>query len=326
MLAACLKMGRYSDAVTHAQALLDNFSSEAALWQQLGAAQTGLNMLADARTSYETAIKHEPESLLGYQRLAQLLWRNMSKPTDARAVLDKMVAALPQEPQAFFSRARFESYLADEPASRGQLAKIDVALRDLHRVLELDPENADASVLLAEILQKGRDIPAAHAILRDAASLYPRDLRIIRGLAWLELSRGNVPASLAVLEEGLKQAPDGFDLLVPLTDLLVQQGDSARSNEILERLQARKAPPAQIKYLKARMAMRDRHWPQAISQLDTLRTESLRMPGLETQLNLLLAVCYEKRRTPRPRRRRSSASSAATRRTSRRASAWRLFA
>lgn len=298
VLSACLKMGRYSDAVTHAEALLDRFPTEAALWQRLGAAQTGLNQLAEARVSYETAIKHAPDSLVGYQRLAQLLWRNMEKPAEARAVLDRMVAALPQEPQAFYSRARFESYLADEPGPRSQTAKIDAALHDLHRVLELDPENADASVLLAEILQKGRNVPAAHAILRDAATLYPRDFRIIRSLAWLELSRGNVPASLAVLEEGLKYAPDGFDLLVPLTDLLVQQGDSTRSNEILERLQSRKAPAAQIKYLKARMAMRDRRWPDAIAQLDVLRTESLKQPGLETQLNLLLAVCYEKTANP----------------------------
>ena len=45
-LAACLKLGRYSDAVTHAEALLKTFPNEAVLWQQLGAAQAGLNQLA----------------------------------------------------------------------------------------------------------------------------------------------------------------------------------------------------------------------------------------------------------------------------------------
>ena len=40
-----LLMGRYSDAVTHAEALLKEFPTEAALWQQLAAAQTGLNEL-----------------------------------------------------------------------------------------------------------------------------------------------------------------------------------------------------------------------------------------------------------------------------------------
>ena len=298
VLAACLKMGRFSDAATHAEALLEKFPMEAALWQQIGAAQTGLNQLAEARRSYETAIAHAPTEMLGYQRLAQLLWKSLSKPAEARVVLDKMIAALPQEPLAYYARARFESFLAEEAAHRGQTTNLDASMRDLRRVLELDPENADASLLLAEMLQKGRDVPGAHAILRDAASLYPRDVRLIRSLAWLELVRGNVPAALAVLEDGLKYSPDGFDLLVPLTDLLVQQGDTTRSTEIMNRLQSRKAPAAQIKYLQARIAMRDRQWPEAIAALESLRTDTLKLPTLEAQLNLLLAICFEKTGDP----------------------------
>jgi len=80
ILAACLKMARYSDAVTHAEALLTKFPAEPQLWQQLGAAQTGLNQLPEARKSYETAITHAPGEMLGYHRLAQLVWKNLDKP------------------------------------------------------------------------------------------------------------------------------------------------------------------------------------------------------------------------------------------------------
>jgi cellulose synthase operon protein C len=298
VLAACLKMGRYSDAAAHAEALLEKFPSEAALWAQLGAAQAGLNQLVEARKSYETAIGHAPGEMIGYQRLAQLLWKGLDKPVEAHAVLDRMIAAVAQEPLAYLARARFESFLADEAVHRGHASSLELAQRDLRRVLELDPENADASLLLAEILQKKREVPAAHAILRDAASLYPRDVRLVRGLAWLELVRGNVPAALAVLEDGLKRTPDSFDLLVPLTDLLVQQGDTARSNEIMERLKTRKTPESQVKYLQARMAMRDEKWAGAIATLESLRAETIKMPGLEAQLNLLLASCFEKTGDP----------------------------
>lgn len=298
VLTACLRMGRYSDAVTHAETLLQKFPEEASLWQHLAAAQSALNQLADARSSYEKALKLSPGELIAYQRLAQLIWKSQNKPAEARAVLDRMVAALPMDPLAYFTRAKFESYLADEALHRGQSTNLESSLKDLRRVLELDPENADASLLLAEILQKGRDVPAAHAVLRDAAGLYPRDIRLIRSLAWLELIRGNVPAALAALEEGLKYSPDGFDLLVPLTDLLVQQGDSSRSNEILERLRARKAPAAQLKYLQARMAMRDKKWSDAIEMLEALRADSLKLPSLEAQLNLLLATCFERTGDP----------------------------
>jgi tetratricopeptide (TPR) repeat protein len=160
--------------------------------------------------------------------------------------------------------------------------------------------------MLADLYQRQRKIPAAHAILRDAVALYPRDLRLVRSLSWLELVRGNAPAAIAVLEDALKVNPDGFDLLVPLADLLTQQGDTTRTTEILRRLVARQAAAGnrvrlpntpqhsqalQVKYLKARIAMRDKQWAEATALLDSLRGEVTNLPTLETQLNLLLATC-----------------------------------
>lgn len=293
-LAHCLKVGRFSDATTHADALLKKFPDEGALWQQLGTAQLGLNQIPDARRSLESAVAKAPAQMLNYQRLAQLLWKNQSDPAGARAVLDRMVVAVPLEPQAYLVRAKFETYVAEDDERANRAVNLEPACRDLRRVLELDPENAEASLLLAEILQKGRDIPAAHAILRDAAALYPRELKLVRALAWLELIRGNVPAALAALEDGLKYTPDGFDLLVPLADLLVQQGDTARTSDILRRLEAKRLPPTQVTYLKARLAMRQEKWAESIELLEKLRAGSGSSPGLETQANLLLATCYER--------------------------------
>ena len=291
-LAACLKLGRYSDAVTHAEALLKDFPTEPVLWQQLGAAQAGLNRLSEAKTSYERAVTLQPGEILGYQRLAQLAWQNMHDPVAARDVLERMVKALPQHPDAHLIRARFEVAQADEAgANRGNLKG---AAAHLHRVLELDPEHAEACMLLADLYQRERNLTAAHALLRDAAALYPRDIKIVKSLSWLELSRGNTPAAIAVLEDGLKQVPEGFDLLIPLADLLVQQGDTTRTAQIIDRLKNRKAQATQFKYLSARIAMRDAKWPEAIEKLEALRREVTKMPGLEAQLNLLLAVCSNK--------------------------------
>lgn len=304
-LSACLRMGRYSDAVTHAEALLKVAPNEAALWQQLGAAQAGLNLMNEARKSYETAVTHEPGEILGYQRLAQLVWRNLKDPAGARDVLNRMVLALPQSADAHLIRARFEAFTAEETES-GFQGKPQQAVADLQRVLELDPEQAEASALLADLLQRDRKLSAAQAVLRDAVSLYPRDLRLIRSLSWLELSRGNTPAAIAVLEDGLKALPEGFDLLVPLADLLIQQGDTARTTEIIRRLESHRTtvggrissgPPAshmlQVRYLRARLTMRDGKWAEAIAMLESLRADVPHLPALETQLNLLLAVCAE---------------------------------
>lgn len=297
-LALCVRAGRYADAITHAEALLKEFPAEPALWQQLGAAQAGANDMRAARRSYETAIARAPDELLGYQRLAQLVWRGMNDAPAARAALDRMVAALPRDPEAFLIRARFEVLTAEDggPAPAGDFAR---AKADLLRVLELDPEHAEASLLLAEIMQRNRNVPAAHALLRDAASTHPKNLKIVRALSWLELMRGNSAAAIAVLEDGLRAVPDGgSDLMVPLADLLVQQGDTARTAELVGRLKARKAPATQIKYLEARVAMRDQKWAQAVALLEALRGEARALPGLEAQANLLLAACHQKLADP----------------------------
>jgi tetratricopeptide (TPR) repeat protein len=289
-LDTCLKLGRYSDAATHAEFLLEKFPTESMLWRQLATAQTGLHQLTEARASYETAIRHAPEEIAHYQRLAQLIWRSQNDPAGAREVLDRMIKAIPQSPEARLIRARFEILLADEPGDTG--ADLKRAADDLTRVFEHDPENAEASLMLADLYQRDRKVSSAHAVLRDAAALYPHDLRLIRSLSWLELIRGNAPAAIAVLEDGLRATPDAFDLLVPLADLLVQQGDTTRTAAILQQLEARKAPPLQVKYLQARVTMRDRKWNEAVQLLESLRAEVTNLPGLELQLNQLLAVCF----------------------------------
>jgi tetratricopeptide (TPR) repeat protein len=296
-LALALEMGRNPDAVTHAQALLKAFPTEAGLWRRLGIAQTGLNDKSAARAAFEAAVAHAPDEMIGYQQLAELQWRSLDDPEAARATLDRMVAAVPQNPEAFLVRARFEMFRVREAAAQAaDRTDTSSASADLRRVLELDPEHAEAALLLSEIMERRRNVPAAHALLREAVTLYPRDLRLVRALSWLELIRGNAAAAVAVLEDALKVVPrdQGVDLMVPLADLLVEQGDAVRTADLLNQLEARQAPPTRVKYLKARIAMREQKWAEAVAMLEALRRESVNLPGLEVQLNLLEAACFQK--------------------------------
>ena len=295
-LAVALRLGKYADAVTHADALRRTFPADAALWSQLAGAQVGLNQNAEARDSFDKAVRYAPEQLGNYQQLAQHIWKNLEDTPAAREVLDRMVKALPQEPEAYLIRARFDTFTVEDTGTAPTTAQFQRPIADLQRVFVLDPENAEAALLLAEIMQKCRNLPAAHTLMRDSVTLYPKNLKLVRGLSWLELIRGNTAASITVLEDGLKATPDGFDLLVPLADLLVHQGDTARTTEILRRLEARKAPATQVKYLKARVAMREGQWQQAVATIESIRAEPeiVKLPGLSVQLNLLLAVCSGK--------------------------------
>ncbi len=303
-LAVCLRMGRFTDAEEHAGVLLKSRPTDPALWQQLAAAQAGLRKSDDARRSYETAIRNDPADPLPYQKLAQYLWRDLKQTKEAAAVVNRLVAALPYDPEPYLTRARLHLFTggdatdpAGPPQPDGFKGDPKQAMADLRTALELDPENADALLLLAEQYQKQRKLAEARDCLADGMRLYPQDMRMVRSLAWLELNRGNVGAAVGVLEDGMTRVKDPSDLLVPLADLFVQLGETARTEEIVRKLDGKttRAARLQAKYLKARVAMRKEDWPAAVELLTALRTEAIELPGLENQANLLLSICHQRR-------------------------------
>ncbi len=286
-LAACLRRHRYADALSHGTELADAFPADAVVWWQLAAAQAALQKPDEAKQSYEAAIKADPADPLGYQRLIDYLWVDLKQPAEARAVLERLVTAAPHDAEAYLARARFEQIEGD-PAR---------AFADVRTALEIDPDHPDGLLMLADHYQKTRQPALARDCLADGVRLYPRHVRLIRGLAWLDLNLGNLGAAVAVLEAGMEKAANGFELLLPLADLLVQLGETGRTEAIVRKLEANPRPDAkmQARYLKARLAMRAADWPGAIALLTALRGEAVGMPGLETQTNLLLAACHQRR-------------------------------
>lgn len=290
-LKLCLRIGRYTDAVTHADLLLKEFPKESELWQQLASAQAALRQHDAAVASYEKAIENDPQNLLGYQRLAQFHWRDLKNPDAARQVIDRMVQAMPENSEAFLTRAKYISLNQDSlPAKADQ----DVVLADLSTALNLAPHLSEAAIMKAERLQRYRDLHGAYLCLVEARKHQPADPQLIRSLAWLEVNRGNVGGAIAVLEEGLTTAKDGVDLLVPLADMLLQFGETARTQEIIRKLDSRTGTVVKLQslYLRSRLAMQEQQWEQAISLLTQLRSDSMRLPGLESQANLLMAACF----------------------------------
>ncbi len=286
-VAVALKIGRYSDAAAHADALLQTRPTDAAQWGHKGDALAGLQKSAEARKCFEQAVAHAPGDFKPYQRLAQYLLRDIQNPAEAKAVIDRMVVACPTSAEAFLTRARFDKLAGDGPTADA----------DLKRVLELDPTSAEGHLLTAERQQKARRLADARDTLAAGLKHHPTDARLIRALAWLELNRGNLGAAVACLEDGLDKVPDGTDLLVPLADLLVDLGEVKRATEIVGRLDAKASPLAKLqsKYLTARLAMRAGEWAAACRSFTELRAESAYLPGLEAQSTLLLAVCLQRR-------------------------------
>ncbi|MCU0705312.1 MAG: tetratricopeptide repeat protein [Fimbriiglobus sp.] len=293
-LKASLRIGRFTDAEAHAGVLTQAYPDEPQLWLDLGYARRGLQKHAEARECYEAALKIDPKLSMAYQEYAEYLVNEVKDRDQAKKVLDRLVAARPTDAAALASRGRFFAATESDAA----------AIVDARKALELDPMSADATLLLAEQLQKGKDIPAAVDLYKDGIKAHPTDARFVRGLAWLEVNRGNIGASVAALEDGMARVGerDAFDLLVPLADLLLQLRDSDRAKALIRKLEGlreversrQRTVQLQVLYLKGRLAMSESQWKEAIDLLSQLRAETGELLGLECQVNLLLSLCYQR--------------------------------
>jgi tetratricopeptide (TPR) repeat protein len=294
LVTLCIQVHRYSDALEHAQRLLETNATDGVLHAQVAQCLVAQNRADEARAEYEQALALAPAHAPAYEQYADLLERHFKKPQEAGALLDRLTHLNPDRPEAFLARARFLQ----------RDGKLDECLRALDRVFLLDPENGEALVISAEVLQARGEVRRAREALRDAIATYPRYAHGYRALSWLELTGGNEADALATLERGTAVLPDAPDLLTPLADLWIERGDLERARDVVAKLDAlQKATPPEGRrpfalragYLRGRLLMREGNWNEAFKELDGLRNDAQGMPGLAAQLNLLLAACHDHR-------------------------------
>jgi tetratricopeptide (TPR) repeat protein len=281
----CLKIGRYTDATIQLKTLLKNHPTEPELWEQQAVCQAALNQFEDARKSFETAIASDPARIQSYDLLARLFNDQMDLHDDAKACIEKMVKVNPRDPKAYLVRARF---------LRSEKNGIDDALRDVKYLLVLDKNNADGLLMFAEIMQGRGEIDPARKALADGIKEHPKDVRFYRALAWLELNLNNLPAGIACLEDGIQKLPFETELLTPLADFYAQQGEMEKAEAIIKKLETRRVVPLQVSYLKARVLMQRGKYADALTLFEPLRTQAVGSVVFSTQINLLMAVCFQK--------------------------------
>ena len=285
LVALSLRLGRHGDALSHAERLLKDAPNDGELLAQVAECLVAQNRPLEARPMFEQAITHRPGQRPSLRPLRAICWsRHFNKPKDAGAILDRMVRANPAGRGVPGPRAVSE---AGEPARRLHARpRPGVAAR---------PGERRGPVLSAEVLQGRGEIRRARATLQEVVTLYPRYSHGYRALSWLELLSGN--EADAASDAGTRRGghPDSPELLTPLADLWVDQGYLDRVESVIQKLEARKDAATRVSYLRGRLLMKQGKWNDALAVLDGLRTEATAMPGLATQLNVLVANCHERR-------------------------------
>jgi tetratricopeptide (TPR) repeat protein len=284
-----LATARYTDAAEHAEKLIEADPADGTAWRQLADARAALHRTDDAAAAYERAIALTPDDPSAFREFVEWRWAEGTNPAAAKALADRFANAFPNRAEPYVLRARMA--MAESEAARPEIKA------DLDRALALTPNHADALVYSADWLQRAGETSAARDVLAKGTAEHKADVRFYRRLSWLDLHRGNMPLAVATLEAGLTNVTAGSDeLLIPLGDLLVQLGETKRADAIVATLAAKKGamPQVQANYLRARLAMRADDWAKALALLTGLRTETVALPGLATQTNLLLAIAHRR--------------------------------
>ena len=281
---ACLRLNRSADGLRVADELLTAIPRDGELLGYTGECLMAQNKFPEARKKFEEALKQSPDNVRAFEQYARLLTFKMNQPKDALAVLDQLVKTNEASAESHLLRARALHLDRND----------DAAAKDLDRVFWLDPENVEAMLLSAEIEQMRGDTRRARETLLAALDTSPRDVRGYRALSWLNLLSGNPTEAMQTLERGLTKLPDAPDLLTPLGDLCLEQGDTDKAADIIKKLDAKPAAAAQGKYLRARLLMKQGKFKDAIAVLEPLRAEVLALAGVEQQVSLMLAGCHER--------------------------------
>ncbi|MBS0515842.1 MAG: tetratricopeptide repeat protein [Proteobacteria bacterium] len=155
---------------------------------------------------------------------AELRGGKGKSPADAIAVYDRGLQALPDDTRLLYARA-----LACESADR-----VDEAIRDLRRVLELKPDNADAMNALGYTLADRTDKKTeALSLIEKALVLKPGEPAIIDSMGWVQYRLGNLDAAVEQLRSAYAKQRDP-EIAAHLGEVLWVSGRKDEARQVWE--------------------------------------------------------------------------------------------
>jgi len=140
------------------------------------------------------------------------------------AVYDRGLKALPDDTRLLYARA----LLNDD------LGHVDEAVRDLRRLLELKPNDADALNALGYTLADRTDRKdEALALIQKALLLKPGEPAIIDSLGWAQFRLGNLDEALQQLKLAFQKQPDA-EIAAHFGEVLWASGQKDEARKIWE--------------------------------------------------------------------------------------------
>ena len=228
--------------------------------------------------------------------LAELLGDRMNRASDGRAVLDALVAQVPEDPEAFLIRGRWllgqsRGMTTVDNSVREKL--LENAWQDALTTNRLAP-NLPGNVLFLVDLAVVRELPNdVRDTVQSALKVHPGLPELYASAARIELLAKQPKAAMQFLRDGLKAIPGSPDLLYDLAQMELDSGDIEASEKLIAELRSRKVEEAPIRFLEARVLASKGKWRQAATLLVDSRAMFDRSKELLKQVDFLLSMCYQ---------------------------------
>jgi tetratricopeptide (TPR) repeat protein len=292
-----LSLGRPADGLSHLKILHKDAPEDAKLEQKMGLCHELLGQFREAVAAYKEAVKHSPEQLENYQRLAILYHERLDNIKQADEIMDQMVKSNPKAFGAYLARAQYRLQFHGQSPIDVEKANIDV-----QKASELAPDEPEVVLVAARVEQRQGKTEEARKLLRKSIRAHPSNPRLYLELFTVEVREGKIKEALTLVRQGLKEVPEqdkGYgDLLHAKADLLVQNGDVKEAKETIARLREMKFAAPLLDYLQSHIHVHEKEWSKAGTLLDRIRPQLGRWPALEAQALLLLGQCHEQLGNP----------------------------
>ncbi len=189
------------------KSMIDERPGDADLHRMLGDVYTRQSRPADAAAAFEKTLELNPGDVATLLNLTEL-YRGLGRSDSADALLERAINIEGASPGALVAQAApLYARSSSDPEA------LSTAEQLLERVLEMDPENTDALIMLADIRLIQDEPEAAGDLLYRALEENPRDpqLWMQASSAFLEAQR--LDRAIAVADEGLLLFPGHLPLL-----------------------------------------------------------------------------------------------------------------
>jgi tetratricopeptide (TPR) repeat protein len=282
-----LRIGRIPDAVSHYENLLAKNPDDAfELKLQLIACYQRQEKHDQSRAMLEEIIEKEPTQVKAYVALAQVLMRHFPDERDAAVtLLDQMVAANPQNFEAYLERGKYR-----------RMSNLNAAAQeDIRKAVELNPDDLEVCLTAAEFAAMEDNMAEARNQLNHALKFHADNFRAQRAMATLDFAENKADDAIARLKSLVgKDTSDKADLYLTLIDFQLRNLDSEGARKSLEELRTLKLVPNDlVDYHLARVLMTENKPYEASKILERVRaTLSAMDPLYAVKVDLLLGACY----------------------------------